>query len=167
MTDESPDSLISGKEAKITIQQSKDAVALIRLAELIGLEDVTQWTTVNSMQQFLDTGQWIALIAMAQKPGKNTEPCGAIIAGFEEERRLWIELLVVAQDYRRKSVASALVTQLEEVGKEQGCRALFVDLDDDNKPAMQFYLGVGFQNAGIIREYYYDGTNAIILLKHL
>ncbi len=167
VTDEDSDSFESRKEKKITIQQSKDADELIRLAKLIGLEDVTQWTTVDNVQLFLDAGQMVAFTALSQESGKTPKQCGIIIAGLEEEQRLWIELLVVAQEYRQTSIGRDLMNRLEQFGKDKGFRALFVDLDDDNKPAMQFYLAIGFQNAGIIRKYYYNEKNAIVLLKNL
>ena len=147
-----------------------DAAAVIEAARHMGLADITRWTTPETVQQFLGSDQWIALVAVESDPPEDLRTphiLGCIIGGLEEEGRVWIELLAVSPSHRRRGIGRALITHLEGLVREMGYRALFVDLDDTNPDAYEFYRAVGFEDAGVIREYYYDATDAIVMSKRL
>ncbi len=134
----------------------------------MGLTDVTKWTSRSLIQVFLDSNQWVVFVARPLVPVMPPEDLIGIIAGgLEEEGRIWIELMVVSSTQRRKGIGTALVHKLEEFGRDSRARALFVDLDDDNYSALDFYRAVGFDDAGVIKQYYYDGTDALVMVKPL
>ncbi|MHA1927890.1 MAG: GNAT family N-acetyltransferase [Candidatus Thorarchaeota archaeon] len=162
------DSVETALDASYIIQVSENASLLIDQADRLGLLDVKYWTTSEIMQEYIQSGKRIAFSAFdAINSGSSEMPSGIIVGGLEEEGRLWIELLVVDKKKRRRGIATALVEKLAEFGREHKLRALFVDLDDDNEVASEFYKAVEFRDAGTISEYYWDSSDAIILYKRL
>ena len=77
------------------------------------------------------------------------------------------ELLAVDESQRRSGIATALIEKLVQYGLSKQLRAIFVDLDDDNLEAEDFYKSIEFKKAGKIIEYYYDYSDATILIKRL
>ena len=155
-------------DRKIVIQTSTNASELILNASSIGLHDINYWTTTEIMQWYFDSEQRIAFSAFLSENGTlSKKPAGIIVGEIEEEGRFWIELLAVDESQRRSGIATALIEKLVEYGLSKQLRAIFVDLDDDNLEAEDFYKSIGFRKAGKISEYYYDYSDAIILIKRL
>ncbi len=150
-------------ENKFRIERSKFASTLLKTAQELGLHDVMKWVSIDEAQNFIDRERWIAFQAV----NDSDQPMGVGAIGIEEEGRLWIELLVVSDENRRKGIATALVNKMVDWGIKNIHRAIFVDVDDDNHPALRFYKSLGFENAGRIFEYYYDSSAAVILMKRL
>ncbi len=155
-------------ERRIVIEVSTNASELILNASSIGLHDINYWTTTEIMQWYFDSEQRIAFSAFISENGILSEkPSGIIVGEIEEEGRLWIELLAVDESQRRSGIATALIEKLAQYGLGKQLRAIFVDLDDDNLEAEDFYKSIGFKKAGKIIEYYYDYSDATILIKRL
>ncbi len=133
---------------------------IISLGKTTGLYDVEDWITDEHYQHYIDISQFIAYGALNNK---TNNMIGIIVVGIEEEGRLWIELLGVNKKFRRKGIARNLIDIAFKIGKLMKLRAVFVDVDDDNYSALEFYKKVGFIDSGIISNYYYDKSNAIIL----
>ncbi|MHA1908231.1 MAG: GNAT family N-acetyltransferase [Candidatus Thorarchaeota archaeon] len=151
------------RESDFQIEQLKIASLLLENAVHMGLHDVMKWVSIEEAQYYLDRERWIAF----QATDETGKPFGVGAIGIEEEGRLWIELLVVSGKKRRMGVASSLINKMIDWGTENEFRALFVDVDDDNHPAIKFYKALGFENAGRIFEYYYDSSAATIMIKRL
>ena len=145
------------------IQRLRIASRLLEDAEQLGLHDVKKWVSVEEAQNFIDRERWIAFEGIDE----SDKICGVGAIGVEEEGRLWIELIVVSDMKRRMGIASSIVEQMIEWGMKNQYRAIFVDVDDDNQPALNFYKSMGFKNAGRIFEYYYDSSAAVVLMKRL
>lgn len=64
---------------------------------------------------------------------------------FHPDKRgeLFLNEISVIEDARRHGVARALIAELNAVGRELGCEAIWVLTDDDNEPAMNLYRGTG------------------------
>jgi aminoglycoside 3-N-acetyltransferase I len=91
----------------------------------------------------LDGEQMIALIAIEE---------GAVIGGlvayelkkFEQERsEIYIYDLAVAQEHRRKGVATALIEELRSIGVARGAYVIFVQADPPDLPAVALYAKLG------------------------
>jgi len=156
------------KIGRLRIERTNSATTLLDLAFSMGLHDIRKWVGIDDAQRFIDHGKWITFIASEIDPTENASiPCGVVGIGVEEEGRLWIELIAVDEKYRRQGIATAMIEGLVQWGKTNKHRALFVDVDDDNYAALQFYKATGFSEAGQISEYYYDASAALVLLKRL
>ena len=156
------------KIGRLRIERANSAATLLDLAFSMGLHDIQKWVRIDDAQRFIDHEKWITFIASELDPNGNASiPCGVVAIGVEEEGRLWIELIAVDEKYRRQGIATAMIEGLVQWGKTNKYRALFVDVDDDNHVALQFYQATGFSEAGRISEYYYDASAALVLLKRL
>lgn len=161
------------KTPEFMITSCDNASQILEFAEKNGLNDVKKWITVEGLQQSLIDGRLVAFIAVYKlKNGllenyNLSELAGVCIGGYEEEGRMWIELLAVGVPYRRKGLGTALVGTLIKEAQKNSLRALFVDVDDDNYSAQTFFIALGFEDAGRIKAYYYDKTDAIIFLYNL
>ena len=87
-----------------------------------------------------------ALIMLAAMDG------AAVIGGlaayelrkFERERReIYVYDLAVAAGYRRRGIATALLTRVGEIGAAHGAWTVFVQADRDDAPAVSLYSRLG------------------------
>lgn len=86
---------------------------------------------------------FIALTALAD---------GAVVGGiaayvldkFEQARReVYLYDLAVAEPYRRRGIATALIEELKRVAKARGAYVIFVQADLGDDPAIDLYEGLG------------------------
>ncbi len=147
---------------EIKIKPIKKAKIILLATKKYGLPDVETWVSKEKLQLFLD---WGINVAFGAFPPHKKLPVGVIVGGLEEEGRIWIEALAVNKKWRKKGIARALVNEVETIGKKRNYRAIFVDVDDDNLEGLSFYFKIGFKEMGQIKQYYYDKTTALILMK--
>ena len=62
--------------------------------------------------------------------------------------------IAVHPDFRRRGIAEALITALEEALREKGSHALTLEVRASNTPAIALYEKLGFVQAGIRKNYY-------------
>lgn len=63
-------------------------------------------------------------------------------------------------DFRRQGLAAKLLQELR--GSEPGL-PIFLEVSDQNKPALKLYEKLGFKQTGKRKTYYADGTDALCL----
>jgi aminoglycoside 3-N-acetyltransferase I len=131
---------------------SKDDVALFRALLAMFGKAFEDEPTYNSAQprdayirDLLGSGQFIALAALDG---------GAVIGGlaayvlrkFEQERsEIYIYDLAVAEDHRRKGVATALIMRQKEIAVERGAYVIYVQADYVDPPAIALYTKLGIR----------------------
>ncbi|AFY37815.1 GCN5-related N-acetyltransferase [[Leptolyngbya] sp. PCC 7376] len=147
----------------IRVVQSKD-VDLILNTGIDGLADIEQWLSKRKLAFFLTENIYIAYLAFVDI---KEEPIGVIMGGLEEEGRVWVEMLSVSSDYRRRGVGTALMDQLINTAEIVSARGLMVDIDHDNYGALKFYKRFGFKRVGHMNQYYYDSSKALIYFYEL
>lgn len=148
----------------IEIKKLSDARTIVKFGKSHGLDDINSWVNSEKLQRFLD---WNLHVAFGAFTTPNATLVGVIVGGLEEEGRMWIEALAVHSQWRRKGIGRSLIEALSSCAMKKGFRAIFVDVDDDNHQGLAFYRKNGFIDAGFIKKYYHDGTNAVVLLKEL
>jgi GNAT superfamily N-acetyltransferase len=62
---------------------------------------------------------------------------------------IWLLDIRVRERARRTGLGSVLVSHLQDLAHRQGVRGIFLETQTINYPAMRFYLGKGFELAGI------------------
>ncbi|MEU6660822.1 GNAT family N-acetyltransferase [Streptomyces sp. NPDC046821] len=57
--------------------------------------------------------------------------------------------LAVAEPFRRRGIARALVERLAALARERGCYGMWVGVDTDNTPALATYRSAGARDGGV------------------
>jgi ribosomal protein S18 acetylase RimI-like enzyme len=128
---------------------SSDIPALKDLLRVFGVafEDVeTYQGAVPSdayLQSLLATPTFIVVVAR-----NGDEVVGGLAAyelrKFERERsEIYIYDLAVAQEHRRRGVATGAIDELKRVARQRGSYVIFVQADRGDDPAINLYEGLG------------------------
>jgi aminoglycoside 3-N-acetyltransferase I len=95
------------------------------------------------LQALLAKPHFIALVAM-----HGDQVVGGLAAyeleQFERERReIYIYDLAVAEEHRRKGLATNLIKQLQRIAKTRHAYVIFVQADPEDEPAIRLYESFG------------------------
>ena len=72
------------------------------------------------------------------------------VEGTSESPVGYLEGIYVAENYRDRGIAKALLAACENWAREQGCTEFASDCELDNTASLRFHLNVGFQEANRI-----------------
>ena len=95
------------------------------------------------LARLLGGQSFIALAALAD---------GAVVGGIaahvldkfgQARREIYLYDLAVAEPYRRRGIATALIEELKRVAKARGAYVIFVQADLGDDPAIALYSGLG------------------------
>ena len=78
-----------------------------------------------------------------------------------------INFFVVNQKYRKKGFGSFLMSYLIEQCEKLNINKLFLEVSHTNFTAEKFYSRFDFSTVGILRNYYKDGSDALLKEKKL
>ena len=78
-----------------------------------------------------------------------------------------INFFVVDQKYRKKGFGSYLMSYLIKQCEKLNINKLFLEVSHNNFTAEKFYSGLDFLTVGIRRNYYKDGSDALLKEKKL
>jgi len=78
-----------------------------------------------------------------------------------------INYFVVAQNYRKRGFGTYFMSYLIEICKKLSVNKLILEVSQDNTIAEKFYDSFNFLTVGIRKNYYKDGSNAILKEKKL
>lgn len=75
----------------------------------------------------------------------------------------------VSQNAQRKGVASAMMEYIEQQLKRKNGRLLLVETssDDEQISARKLYHKIGYRQVAVIDDFWKDGEDKIVFLKHL
>lgn len=92
---------------------------------------------------------------------------GGDAAGFIMARTVFdeAEILTFAVDpaWRRQGIGRDLLARCVRAVAQGGATSLFLEVAQDNAPALALYHGAGFAQVGLRRDYYPDGTDACVM----
>ena len=73
----------------------------------------------------------------------------------KEEKGVYIMTITVLEPYRRYGLASKMLTDaMEDYKKFPDLESIFLDVQVNNKSAMEFYAAQGFENVKMRKDYY-------------
>ncbi len=70
--------------------------------------------------------------------------------------------IVTRKDCRNKGVGTLLLRELISICKKFKANSIFLEVSEDNEPAIKLYQKLGFENVGIRKNYYKD-KNGIVM----
>lgn len=68
---------------------------------------------------------------------------------------------------RSRGVGKALMEATMKAFKSTGVREVYLEVRASNAQAIRFYESLGFQKKGLLRSYYSDGEDGVLLIKSL
>jgi ribosomal protein S18 acetylase RimI-like enzyme len=114
-----------------------DAAEVARFAEAFDFEVLAEET-----RRFLDDDRHHLVLGYV-----DDRPTGfaSAVEVFHPDKRceLFLNEIAVMERGRRHGVASALIDELKQIGRELGCVSMWVLTDEDNAPAMGLYETTG------------------------
>ena len=78
-----------------------------------------------------------------------------------------VQLIAVAEMYRRCGRGGKILEDLLEEAKRRGAKKVFLEVRVSNAPAMLLYLKHGFRGLYARSRYYADGEDAIVMIREL
>lgn len=91
---------------------------------------------------------------------KNGKIVGYVIGMKEETKEGLIASIAVLPNFRRKGIGTSLMEKMMEEMEE-----VEVQVRKSNHAVIKFYKKLGFIQKGIIKKYYQDGEDAIVMKK--
>ncbi len=86
---------------------------------------------------------------------------------FSTDHSYWLGWFVVREDMQGKKVGRRLYKKVESDLIKLGKKKIFVSTEDTNTKAKKFYVANGFRTEGVLRDYYDEGEDQLILSKEL
>ena len=79
------------------------------------------------------------------RPGPSPALPAAVARGVVEDGWLVITAVTVAEGFRRRGLARAVMTALADAGRERGAHSCLLQVSEDNEPALALYDRLGFR----------------------
>lgn len=78
-----------------------------------------------------------------------------------------LEDVLVDSNHRRLGLAEKLINYTLDYAKSQHKQKMFLEVRENNLPAITLYQKLGFKKISTRKNYYSDGINALVYLKEL
>lgn len=78
-----------------------------------------------------------------------------------------LEDVLVDSNHRRLGLAEKLINYTLDYAKSQHKQKMFLEVRENNSPAITLYQKLGFKKISTRKNYYSDGINALVYLKEL
>lgn len=101
------------------------------------------------------------------------------IGSFDGDKLVGVVMLMTAGDaadlesvfvdplLRRQGIASSLLTAAEKILVSDDIKKIFLEVRQSNIFAINFYVKSGFKNISVRKKYYFDGEDAVVMVKEL
>lgn len=139
----------------ITQMTEEDVTAVATLEA----ENFSRPWSYDAFHNTLSDENYIVLIA--KEPERLLGYCVLLCTGEEAD----ITNVCTARAARGKGVATALMTELLEQGKQRGVMEYFLEVREGNTPARAFYTKLGFEEIGLRKNYYEEPKEHAVLMR--
>ena len=78
-----------------------------------------------------------------------------------------LNFLAIRSTYNRKGLGEILFTEFLNLSKSNNIKKIFLEVSSNNLPAIRFYEKFNFRTINIRKNYYRDGSDAILKTKSI
>ncbi|MEU7899488.1 ribosomal protein S18-alanine N-acetyltransferase [Nonomuraea sp. NPDC049152] len=78
-----------------------------------------------------------------------------------------VQTIAVLTERQGEGIGSAMLTELFDEARRRAAQEIFLEVRADNPRARSVYERFGFEEIGVRRRYYDDGTDAIMMKRKL
>jgi [ribosomal protein S18]-alanine N-acetyltransferase len=78
-----------------------------------------------------------------------------------------VNKIAVAERWRRRGIARMLMEEVIDLGFRIAAYEIYLEVRTSNAPAQTFYRSFGFHEAGRRPAYYFDGEDALVMVRAL
>ncbi|HHT38409.1 MAG TPA: ribosomal protein S18-alanine N-acetyltransferase [Mollicutes bacterium] len=89
---------------------------------------------------------------------------GFVIFAIMYEKAEIIDI-AVSEEAQRKSIGTKLLTTALKECSSNNCESVTLEVRNSNKKAISFYKKMGFRELSTRKSYYYDGEDALLMIK--
>ncbi|SDT25219.1 ribosomal-protein-alanine N-acetyltransferase [Friedmanniella luteola] len=147
---------MTGGAAAVSITPARrDDLPAVLALERVGFPEPEQWSERSWAGELLGEGRTVLLARAGQVVG--------VVAFRTTGEHADLHRLVVAPGHRREGLGTALVLAGLDAVRHLGARAVLLEVDYDNEPAIALYQHLGFEQLTARRDYYGPGQDALIL----
>ena len=76
-----------------------------------------------------------------------------------------LRFIAINKDHKRKGLGGKLISKLISQCKQKKIDKIFLEVSNKNKAALKFYDHIGFKTVGIRKNFYRDGSDALVKEK--
>ena len=142
-------------------------IRLFRLADLDRILEIEQASfgrdayDRNLFAEFFDKCRKLFLVAE-----RKSKVCGYMITCLRGDRAEVVSI-AVDPDFRGRGAASALMdSTLRRLRRRKAARLVLM-VKVSNAPAREFYMKYGFQKTRLVRKYYEDGADGVLMARRV
>jgi [ribosomal protein S18]-alanine N-acetyltransferase len=124
----------------------------------------------GSMRQFVERKGAIVVVAEWCLGGETRhDECikivGFVVVHVERSGRGYVVTLDVAEEWRRRGLAGAMMEEAETQARVAGAVGMELHVYSGNEGAIGFYEGRGYQRMGVVKSFYGRGMDAFVYRK--
>lgn len=76
-----------------------------------------------------------------------------------------VNKIATAESWRRRGIAKTLMGEVFDLAERIGATEIYLEVRPTNQPARTFYRNLGFVEAGRRPAYYFDGEDALVMVR--
>lgn len=100
---------------------------------------------------------------VAVREGKIVGYAGLAVAGDQAD----VQTIAVLEEHQGTGIGGRMLSELLTEARHRGAEKIFLEVRADNPRARGVYTHFGFEEIGVRRRYYDDGTDAIMMMRKL
>ncbi len=95
------------------------------------------------------------------------EIVGFVMGTVQRAYEARILALAVCEQWRRQGIATDLAQRFLMAFRQHGVKRITLEVRLTNEPAIGLYRSMGFEQDGIVEDYYNDGEDAYVMVRSL
>ncbi len=97
---------------------------------------------------------------------ENNKVIGYAVGVLEKNNVGHIVSIAVSRDYRGRGIGRKLLEELERRLKNKGAKDFKLEVRISNRIAISLYTKLGYKIKEVVKNYYPDGEDAYVMVKH-